>query len=41
MSKKGNKKSRKQDEKLKKIILLTAILNLIDKLVEIIKKLID
>ena len=37
----GKKKSSKQDRKLQTVILLTAILNLMEALVEIIKKLLE
>lgn len=37
----GKKKSSKQDRKLQTVILLTAILNLIEALIEIIKKLLE
>ena len=37
----GKKKSSKQDRKLQTVILLTAILNLVEALMEIIKKLLE
>ena len=37
----GKKKSSKQDRRLALIILLTAILNLVEALMEIIKKLLE
>ncbi len=40
MSKKGHRKNRNQDP-VSKIVLITAILNLIDKLIDLINRLIE